>query len=1269
MTMIINEIQLHHWVRSNEREAQGIIPELIGRLAAASVRQPDDIRFPRADSIGQSGEDGYLDTETGFQPFVPDGKSFWEIGTGANPAGKANTDYDNRTSATSGTTRQESALIIVTPLSAVHTWNTDAQKNWRTEKLSRKEWRDVRIVDGTRLIEWLSSFPSVERWLVMKMRLPADAVEIPEERWIELRQIGSPPPLTPSLFTANRTQACAKLDDVFRGSSSLLKIDTHFPVHMADLVAAHIAKMDVTARDEIAGRCLIITRAEAWSNLTSLRDRHVFIADFDIDDTDTAGMRLLERAKLHGHAVIFAGKAGGVPHPNRVSIPEPTNLQVVEALKEAGYNEERARTLAMKSTGSLRSLLRCLQNLSSIPEWAQGTEAAELRIGEMLGAWNESVEGDRQAAEELSGKTYGEWIGTIREIARLPASPLKHKNGIWKFISRYEGWDALGPLIFDDDLKRFQELAIRIFREKDPSLELPPEERYMATVKGKTSNHSSLLRIGLAETLALLGSRPQVIPNSSVGRAEATVRIAVHKILEDADSELWASLNDVLPLLAEAAPNEFLEAVEQSLQSQTFEAVFAQERRGFTGRNYMTGLLWALETLAWDSEYLIRTVLLLGELAAIDPGGNWANRPANSLWTILLPWFPQTAASVEKRQAAVTALMSELPDVGWNLVLNLLPQMQQSSSMTRKPAWRKMIPDDWSEGSTGKEYWEQINAYAKIAVEAAKHDLRKVETLIDKVNSLTVEARDELFQHLKSEAITALPEENRLPIWKELTDLIAKHRRFQEADWAMRSETLEVLSEIASGIAPELPGHRNQRLFIARDFDLYEGTDNFEEEARKLDQRRQQAVEEVYSVGGLAAVIEFCRVVESPAHVGIAFAPFATVDDEKRFLPDLLESTDEELAKFAGGFVWSKFRLAGWGWIDALDMSTWTESQKAQVLAYLPFAPPTWSRASKILGQDEDLYWLKANANPFDAEGEISVAVDRLLDVGRVRESIFCISREVFRKQPINAKQAIRALRAAAESYDQFVHMDVFEVVQIIKTLQNDATAERSAVASIEWSLLPLLDDSHGVSPKFLEQQLADDPSFFCEVIRLIFRSDKTDATRLEATEAQQAIATNAYRLLFQWRRPPGSREDGSFDGTTLKDWVANVKTSCEDSGHLVVALQRIGHVLRYSPPDPDGLWIHHSAAQVLNAKDASEIRKGFEIELLNSRGAYVVDPQGGPERELAKLYRKQAEEVDLRGYARLAATMKEIAASYDREAEHNIVTAHIESEILDDQL
>ena len=65
----------------------------------------------------------------------------------------------------------------------------------------------------------------------------------------------------------------------------------------------------------------------------------------------------------------------------------PKSYQIREALEKAGYKEERARSLAEKSDGNLNSLLRCLQNLSLTPDWAQGTDAAGLVIAEILGAW------------------------------------------------------------------------------------------------------------------------------------------------------------------------------------------------------------------------------------------------------------------------------------------------------------------------------------------------------------------------------------------------------------------------------------------------------------------------------------------------------------------------------------------------------------------------------------------------------------------------------------------------------------------------------------------------------------------------------------------------------------------------------------------------------------------------------------------------------------------------------------------------------------------
>src|SRR5207253_3675010 len=117
-----------------------------------------------------------------------------------------------------------------------------------------------------------------------------------------------------------------------------------------------------------------------------------------------------------------------------------------------------------------------------------------------------------------------------------------------------------------------------------------------------------------------------------------------------------------------------------------FAEVFRQEASGIMGQNYMTGLLWALEILAWSPEHLQRVTVLLGELAAIDPGGNWSNRPANSLTNIFLPWHPQTCASIAKRKLAIELRLKEQPAVGWKLLMSLLPHVHGFTSGCRKPA-------------------------------------------------------------------------------------------------------------------------------------------------------------------------------------------------------------------------------------------------------------------------------------------------------------------------------------------------------------------------------------------------------------------------------------------------------------------------------------------------------------------------------------------------------------------------------------------------------
>ena len=1254
---IVSENQLDEWVRGNAREAQGVIVELVWRLVAASAPKPRDRRFPLGDSVGQPGPDGVLLTDFGFAPFVPEGRSFWAIGTGIHAGDKATSDYRDMTAATPDVIRRTSTFVFVTPLSGrrdwPHTWKKDAQASWLEQRRQRNEWLDVRVIDGSVLIDWLYFFPAVERWLSNVMGIPGQQMQTPEQRWDELKTIGEPPPLIPKIFLINRDAACEKLKEIFSGSTLQLKLDTRFPEQVPDFVAAYVADLDEDSKVDAVGRCLFISGVDGWNAITGFREKHTLIADFHIDEDDSTGIKLLERARRAGHAVIFGGMPGGIPHPNRVPIPSPKSYQIKEALEKAGYNQERARILAQKSDGNLSSLLRCLQNLSLMPEWAQGTEASELAIAELLGAWRDGSESDKAVAEKLSKKAYGEWIGRMREIALRPGTPLILRNGVWKVISRYEGWYALGARIFDEHLDRLKEAAVNVLRESDPQFELSPDERYTANIHGKVLTHSHVLRNGLAESLALLGSHPRAITSCSFGKAEATAILSVREILANADWVLWGSLNHLLPLFAEAAPTEFLDAVEKALDTGPcpFDTLFAQERSGIMGRNYMTGLLWAMESLAWAPEYLTRVVVILSELSARDPGGNWGNRPANSLSTILLPWFPQTCAPVVKRKTAVETLISEQPDVAWKLLLSLLPGSHQTSSGSHKPSWRNLIRDDWSEGVTQGEYWEQIDIYADLAISAAKSDLSKLTKLIDRIDNLPPPAHEQLFVYLSSEAISSMPQSARFQLWTALVELVTKHKKYADAKWAMKQEQVDRIAALAERIEPDSPNFRHRRLFSERDFDLYEEKGTYEEQRKDIEERRQRAIDEVFATGGVQEILEFAKVVESPWRAGIAFGAVAENDVDRTVLPELLGSGNKSLAQFSGGFVWGRFRARGWQWVDETVTSQWQSTQIGQFLAYLPFAPATWERSTRLLGEDDSAYWTKTSANPYEADKDLELAVDRLIKHGRPHAAIRCLDKIRHDKQPLNSQQAIRALLAALDSSEGAHTMDVYDVVEVIKALQDDESTNQDDLFRVEWAYLPLLDRHQGAYPKFLEQRLADYPEFFCEVIRTIFRSKKEDQKVKETTEQQKNIATNAYQLLHHWKIPPGTQKDGTFNGGELNTWIERVKTKCTESGHLEIALTMVGHVLIHTPPDPDGLWIHHSAAAALNSKDANDMRDGFTTQLFNSRGVHGFTV-GREERQLAERYRKQADEVETKGYHRLANSMRMLASSYERDAE-----------------
>ena len=903
------------------------------------------------------------------------------------------------------------------------------------------------------------------------------------------------------------------------------------------------------------------------------------------------------------------------------------------------------------------TLLDCLQSDDvSSPVSLDKQPVSDLTIMNLLGSCEESSEGDRTIAQKLANKNFQDWIEKLRDSLRYDGSPVVYKNGVWKIKDRLATWAPLGKSVFNGHLDSLRECAVQVFSEPDPQFELPAEQRLMANVYHKVPKYSPKIKKGLAETLALLGDRSEDLEHCSEGKVEWTVTSAIRETFENADWVLWASLDSVLPLLAEASPDEFIHVVDKALRQTPcpFDGLFSQETSGVFGTIYTTGLLRALETLAWHKEYLSRVTSSLGYLASRDPGGSYVNRPANSLSTIFLPWFPQTMASWEKQKSAIKILKNENHEIAWKTLLALLPCRHGTSSDHRKPwSWSYSIDD--RPQVTRKEYADRVSFYSDMAVEMAMENEDKLVELIKHFDRLPTDPFKKLMAHLEFHG--GYVKKKRDVLWNGLTDLVSEHRRYSDAEWALPKDLVDQIEKIANKIAPSDLKKQHRRLFNKEDYDLCERDDNYEEQRKEIRARRQNAIKEIVDEGGVASAIQFAQNVKHPYHAGYAFGSFVEREKDSSILKNYLAAEPKYIAQFIAGFIQAKYQRHGWEWVDEIDISQWTEAEKSLFLRYLPFGMETWKRAKKWMKNDQE-YWRNADVwSPRLEVHELLSSVDKLLECNRPVSALHSLYWMVYKKLPLPQKQSIKALSDAVSTQENRI-LDSNNIAEIIKCLQGDPNTNPDELCQVEWAYLSVLNELSDASPAALNKKLASDAKFFHEIISLAYRPEGEKHKKTELTEKQRSMARNAFSLVEEWNVPPGTQLDGMFSEDKFGSWLKTALKMCEESGRLEAAKINIGKVLVNSPEDPDGLWIHRTIAKFLNGRDAENIRHGFCIGFLNARGAYTVDPAGKPEKALAEKYRGMAEGVETEGFQNLSAALRELAKEYERDARKHIEMA-----------
>lgn len=421
----------------------------------------------------------------------------------------------------------------------------------------------------------------------------------------------------------------------------------------------------------------------------------------------------------------------------------------------------------------------------------------------------------------------------------------------------------------------------------------------------------------------------------------------------------------------------------------------------------------------------------------------------------------------------------------------------------------------------------------------------------------------------------------------------------------------------------------------------------------RLGEKRAKAIAEIYLAQGIEGIYRFINQVKSPNNVGIALADFNDGELTSYVIPKHINDENNQLKQFARGFAVEAFHKYGWDWAKAFDFTTWGVEQKVELLTCLPFDTKTIAFVKEILGADENLYWKVTFINPYHTDIDLLLVVDKLLEVKRIHSAIDVLHHRFREGKGLDVERSIKALLSINDSADNTNQMSTYDTQELIKALQADPNTPEDDLFKVEWFYVPLLDELHGNKPVILQKKLATEPPFFAELMRLMYKPNDAGDDYPKPDEEKKNLATNAWRLLQNWKLPPGLK-DGVFNASDFNDWVVAVKSKAKEDKRYEITMQEIGKVFYYYPENDDGLWLPKEVAEVIDGKDAEDIRVGYALEIYNSRGVHIIDPEGKPELALAAKWEDRAS-IAANDFPRFSAKLREVAESYRREAQRNI--------------
>ena len=721
--LTIKARQIENW--ADQIDARTLLPVLLRKLVHSTGQDLHQVDFPGYDNAQRHGPDGVVKSGAS-NSWIPEGVSYWEFGTNKDPKGKAEKDYSNRLDSVEPAERANSTFVFVTPR------NWPGKTAWENQKKETGDWKEVRAFDANDLEQWLERAVPAQIWLAEQLNHPTNGYETLERVWHRWAN-ASEPHLTPEIFASS---VAAYRDEFKRWLDKPSKKPFVLAADSRDEALAFLSCLfDNKDLRQFKDRAAVFTSPETLKTL--IASSVSFIPIVHSHDTE----RELGDAHRRLHCIVFR---------TRNAVDTKTKADIVldllgydafkNTLTAMGIEKDKIERLARVSGRSPTILRRRLSKNAAIkmPEWARDDKTAkDLVPMAMIGTWHAESEADHEIVSYVADRKYEEIEDDVAHLHELDDSPVWSAGRYRGVTSKIDALYAIARRVISADLDRFFTAAEYILSESDPALELPEEKRWAAALYGKKRNHSDALRESICDTLVILSVHGNNLFQSRLGiNVEDRVEGLIRELLTPLTLKKLLSYNHDLPLFAEAAPSVFLDLIEEDLQSKDpivfgllkpVDSAWASPSR--------TGLLWALECLAWKPQNLPRASLILAQLSQRKINDNVMNKPGDTLQDIFKSWMPQTAASVGVRVKVLEMLIKRFPNIGWAICIAQFQPGSQIGVPTYRPRWRSD-----ASGAGQVVTYKEIDDFNRKALDLliawSSHDEKTLGSLIESLSCM-----------------------------------------------------------------------------------------------------------------------------------------------------------------------------------------------------------------------------------------------------------------------------------------------------------------------------------------------------------------------------------------------------------------------------------------------------------------------------------------------------------------------------------------------------